>query len=205
MHLPKFCFDMHSRRRILAACIGAAGTVFAGCLSEQPGTKDTPKVTPTGPTDTLKDTPTSSAGTPTDTLTETCIAQEPPAPTDAATSPRSYPDRPAELTTESIKEFLEAYETAYQYNDALSANPNKIGRTNEITVRIHSISVSSEPERFTANVSGQFQSDIINAGTPKTPETPTETPLPMGHGPVEASYTVKKRKLSREGVVLECW
>lgn len=175
---------MYSRRRLLAACIGGAGTVFAGCLSEQPATADTPTETPT----------------------ETCTAQDPPAPSDAATPPRSYPDRPAQLTKETVKEFLNAYETAYQYNDALAANPNKIGRTNEITVRIRSVSVTSEPDGFTATVSGQFQSDIIDAEpSTTTPETQTETPLPMGHGPVEASYTVTERKLRREGIVRECW
>lgn len=184
MALPEFCVDMFSRRRFLATFMGAAGSFFAGCLSEEPDTRDTSTATPT----------------------ETCAAQDPPAPTDAATTPRSYPDRPVELTTETVEEFLKGYETAYQYNDALAANPNKIGRTNQITVRIHSVSVTSQPDGFTANVSGQFQSDIIDSGTPTTtPETPTETPLPMGHGPVEASYTVTERTLSREGVVLECW
>jgi hypothetical protein len=184
MTLSEFYLDMHSRRRILAGVIGAAGTVFAGCLSEQPGTTDTS----------------------TDTPTETCTARDPPAPTDAATSPRSYPERPAELTTETIKGFLKTYEVAYQYNDVLAANPNKIGRTNEITVRIQSVSVTSEPSGFTANVSGHFQSDIIDAEDATTiPGTSTETPLPMGHGPVEVSYAITERKLSREGVVLECW
>jgi hypothetical protein len=154
--------------------------VFAGCLSAQSGTTDTP--------------------------TDTCTAHEPPPPTDGATSPRSYPDRPSELTAETVEKFLTAYETAYQYNDALAANPNKIGRTNAITVRIQSVSVTSEPDGFTATVSGQFQSDIIDAEpSTTTPETPTETPLPMGHGPIEASYTVTERKLSRESTVRECW
>lgn len=175
---------MYSRRRLLSACIGAAGPFFAGCLSEQPGA-----------TDKHPDTP-----------TETCTAQDPPAPIDGATSPRSYPDRPAELTSYTVKEFLTAYETAYQYNDALAANPNKIGRTNEITISIQSVSVTSESDGYTATVSGQFQSDIIDLETSTTtPETPTETPLPMGHGPIEASYTVTEPKLSREGIIRECW
>jgi hypothetical protein len=175
---------MYSRRRLLAACIGGAGTVIAGCLSEQPGSTNTSSDTPTDP----------------------CTAQDPPAPSDAAAPPRSYPDRPAELTKETIKQFLTAYENAYQYNDALAANPDKIGRTNEITIRIHSVSVTSESDGFTATVSGQFQSDIIDTDpSTTTPETQTETPLPMGHGPVEASYTVTERKLRREGTVRECW
>lgn len=128
---------MHSRRRFLAACAGAAGPVLAGCLSGQSGTTDTP--------------------------TDTCTAQDPPAPTNGATSPRSYPDRLPELIAETVEEFLTAYETAYQYNDALAANLNKIGRTNEITVRIQSASVTSESDGFTATVSGRFQPDIIDA------------------------------------------
>lgn len=175
---------MYSRRRLLTVCIGTAGTALAGCFSRQPSTTGTPAATPT----------------------ETCTAQNPPAPTDAATSPRSYPGRPTELTRESVREFLDAYEAVYQYNDALAASPNKVGRTNEITVRIRSVSVTSEPDGFTAAVSGQFQSDIIDApSSTTTPETPTESPLPMGHGPVEASYAVTERELTREGVVVECW
>lgn len=168
-----------SRRRILTACLGAAGPLLAGCASEPPGGTATP--------------------------TDTCSATAPPDPTDAATSPRSYPDRPPTLTTDTLTEFLGAYERAYRYNDALAADPNKIGRTNELTVRVRSVSVTSDPDQFTATVSGQLQWDIIDTEDTSTPETPTETPLPMGHGPFEASYVVTDRKLRREGVVVECW
>lgn len=180
-------------RRTFLRGAGSTGTlIVAGCLSDQQAS-----------TETATDTATETA---TDTATETCSAQDPPAPTDAATAPRSYPDRPAELTTESLREFLEAYEKAYQYNDALAANPNKIGRTNEITIFIESVSVTSETDGYSAVVSGQFQSDIRDPGTPETtPETPTETPLPMGRGPIEASYMITDRKLRREGIVTECW
>lgn len=179
---------MYSRRRTLKACIGIAGTLSAGCLSGQAGTTDT------------------STNTPTDEPTAECNARDPPAPTDAATSPRSYPDRPIELTSETVREFLTAYETAYQYNDALAENPNKVGRTNEITIRIQSVSVTKEGDGFTATVTGEFQSDFIDTETAtSTPETPTMTPLPMGHGPIEASYTVTERRLLRERTSLECW
>jgi hypothetical protein len=184
MGFTAFRSAMNSRRQLLTAGAGAAGIVLAGCLSGQSGTTDVP----------------------TDTSTETCTAQPPPAPTAAATSPRSYPARPAALTTETVAEFLEAYETAYQYNDALAANPNKIGRTNELTVRIQSVSVTPERDGFAADVRGQFQSSIVDVdSSTSTPETPTGTPLPMGRGPVEASYRVTERKLLREGVVRECW
>ena len=176
---------MHSRRRLLVALAAAAGTTFAGCLS--------------GATD--------STGTgDSDTETPDCTATSPPNPTDAATSARSYPDRPTELTSESMEEFLSAYERAYQYNDALAASPNKIGRTNEFTVFVQSVSVDAQDGRFTATVSGQYESDFLDtSASTTTPETPTETPLPAGHGPFEASYVLTERLLRREGVVHECW
>jgi len=178
---------MPSRRRVLRVCVGTAGALLAGCLSQQPGTSETATGTPTT--------------APTDTPTETCSAQDPPAPTDAATAPRSYPDRPAELTTDTVEEFLDAYESVYQYNDALAANPEKIGRTNEIRVAIESVSVTADDNGFTAEVSGQFYSEILDTDSETTPETP----LPMGRGPVGATYTVTERALVRDGVVVEYW
>lgn len=175
---------MPSRRRFLVACTGTAGALFAGCIS---GTRG-------------------GTGTDTPSPTATCSAKDPPAPTDAATSPQSYPDRPSELTTETVRQFLREYESAYQYNHALAANPDKIGRTNEFTVHVQSVSVDTNDGQLTAEVSGQLQSDIIDHGTgTTTPETTTETPLPMGHGPFEASYVVTDRELRRDSVIVECW
>ncbi|WP_318567579.1 hypothetical protein [Salinigranum marinum] len=176
---------MHSRRRLLIALAAPAGTTLVGCLS--------------GATD--------STGTgDSDTATPDCTATPPPKPTDAATSARAYPDRPTELTSESIEGFLSAYERAYQYNDALAASPNKIGRTNEFTVFVQSVSVDAENEGFTATVSGQYESDFLDtSASTVTPETATETPLPAGRGPFEASYVITDRLLRREGVVHECW
>lgn len=174
---------MISRRGILRACIGTAGASLAGCLSGSPhGTASSTGTSPTS-----------------------CSADDPPAPSNAATPPRSYPERPAELTTESVEDFLRAYEQAYQYNDALAANPDKIGRTNEFTVDVRSVSVTPRDDRFTAEVSGELQTDFLQSESATTPTTETETPLPAGHGPFEASYVVTVRRLSREGVVLECW
>ena len=60
--------------------------------------------------------------------------------------------------------------------------------------------------RFTATVSGQYESDFLDtSASTVTPETPTETPLSAGHGPFEASYVLTERLLRREGVVHECW
>lgn len=175
---------MPSRRRLLVACTGTAGAMFAGCLSGPSGGTDTETTSPT----------------------TTCSATAPPAPTDAATSARSYPDRPPELTTETVRGFLTEYERAYQYNDALAANPDKIGRTNEFAVDVRSVSIENDDDQFTAEVGGQLRSDIVDSGTgTTTPETPTETPLPMGHGPFETSYVMTGRELRREAVVVECW
>lgn len=169
---------MASRRRVLSACTAAAAAALAGCL---PGAGDG---TPTGD----------------------CTATDPPAPTDAATDPEPYPERPDELTRASLESFLAEYEAAYQYNDALAANPRKIGRTNELTVYVETVTVEADGDGFAANVEGQLQSDIVDR-TPATttPATPTDTPLPMGHGPFEAGYEASERALWREDVVVECW
>jgi hypothetical protein len=172
-----------TRRHLLAASAAAIGAPLTGCLSGVPGESDGRTATP-----------------------GSCSATPPPAPTDAAAEPRSYPERPSDLTTGSVETFLQQYETAYQYNDALAANPDKIGRTNELTVYVSTVSVEPEDGRFTAEVSGQLQSDIVDPepGT-RTPATPTETPLPVGRGPFESSYEVTDRRLRRNGVVVECW
>lgn len=182
---------MYSRRRLLAACV-AVGTALAGCSTSIDGN---------GPGGGNSDEPN---GSPTET--DVCSAADPPRPTDAETDPQSYPDRPTDITPETLEPFLESYERAYRYNDMVASHPDKYGRTNEVTVRIDSVAVDAVDEGFTATVSGQVQTDFIDTETPTgTPETATETPLPIGHRPFETSYTVTERELERTGVTLECW
>jgi len=179
---------MPSRRRVLASVAGVAGLALAGCLSgTSPGT-DTGSTTPSDTT----------------TPTETCSAADPPAPTDAATAPRSYPDRPSELTAEAVQSFLETYESAYQYNTELREHPEKLGRTNGLTVYVSEVSVESEDDQFTGTVEGQLNWEIADRGT-TTSGTPTETPLPIGHRGFETSYVVGNRELRREAATVECW
>lgn len=154
-------------------------TALAGCLS--------------GPT-----------GEPTGTATEACSANDRPKPTASVATPDAYPERPTELSIESVRQFLDAYEHTYRYNEILAAHPDKYGRTNELTVRVEEVSVDGDGDRYTATVSGQLQVDFAD-GASGSPETPTETPLPAGHGPFEASYVVTGRRLRRDGTVLECW
>jgi hypothetical protein len=183
---------MRSRRSVLAACV-AASTAVAGCTTS-----------PEGNGDGDVDDPDGTATSPNDT--DICSAADAPYPTDAATDPRSYPDRPDGLAPETLEPFLESYERAYLYNEMVASHPEKYGRTNEITVRIRSVSVDDGNGEFTATVNGQIQTDFIDSETPPgTPETATDTPLPIGHRPVETSYTVTDRKLERNGVTLECW
>lgn len=180
---------MRSRRDVLAACV-AVSTAVAGCATLPAGEGDgDPDRTGTAPTD-----------------TDICSAADPPHPTDAAADPRSYPDRPTDLTPETLEPFLESYERAYRYNDMIASHPEKYGRTNEVTVWIDSVAVDTDDDGYTATVSGQVQTDFIDRETPTgTPETATETPLPIGHRPFETSYTVTERELERTGVTLECW
>jgi len=44
--------------------------------------------------------------------------------------PRSYPDRPFELTAETVRSFLESYESVYLYSTQLREHPEMLGRTN---------------------------------------------------------------------------
>ena len=181
---------MPSRRTALATCIATVGTAMAGCLANRAG-------------DTVTSTSTRSA---TDsTATSTCTASDPPAPTEAAAPPHPYPEQPTNLTKERLEAYLEAYETAYQYNKTLLRYPDKYGRTNELTVYVRSVSVESEGDRFTAVVSGYLQTGILDATDANGSDTPTRSPLPMGHKPFEASYEVTDRKLRRESTVVECW
>lgn len=199
---------MRSRRQFITVFAGGVAMISTGCLWGQPGSSETSTETPTEMSTTTPTAPSTTTPTerPTETPTETCVARDPPEPTDAATAPRPYPDQPAELTTETVEEFLETYESAYQYNDQLAANPDKIGRTTEIIVSIRSVTVTSETDGFTAEVTGRLRSDFIVTETPtETPEPPTETPLPIMNVPIDTHYTVTERRLIREGVVLACW
>lgn len=103
-----------------------------------------------------------------------------------------------------MKQFVAAYERAFQYNDALAANPRKIGRTNELTVLIDTVSVTDGENGFDATVEGTWQSDFTDWTPAATPTTPTATPLPAGHAPFETSYFVDGLVVRREGVVHEC-
>lgn len=180
---------MHARREVLAACVTVSAAV-AGCVSS------TDENAGGGGADEK----------PSPTRTDSCSAGDPPRPTDAATDPRLYPDKPEQLSQGTLEPFLESYEQAYLYNDMVASHPEKYGRTNEITVRIRSVTVDGGEDGFTATVSGQVQTDFIHAETAtETPESPTETPLPIGHRPIETSYTVTERALERNGVTLECW
>jgi len=184
---------MHSRRRVLAACV-AVSTAVAGCATSINGNGSE------------NENESSDGTTPSPTDTDVCSTTDAPYPTDAATDPQSYPDRPADLSPGTLKPFLESYERTYRYNDVVASNPDKYGRTNEVTVRVESVTVEAGSEEFTATVSGQVQTDFIHAETATdTPETATDTPLPIGHRPFETGYTVTERALERNGVTLACW
>jgi hypothetical protein len=179
---------MPSRRRVLASVAGVGGLALAGCLSETPAGTDTATTTPTD----------------TATPTETCSAGEPPAPEDAAAEPRSYPDRPSELTSESVQSFLETYESAYQYNTQLGEHPDMLGRTNDLSIYVSEVTVQSENGQFTGEVQGQLNWEIADRGT-TTSGTPTETALPIGHRGFVTPYVVGDRELRRDGATVECW
>lgn len=137
------------------------------------------------------------------TATDSCTASEPPKPSNAAGTPRSYPSKPDELTAETVVSFAAAYEKAYRYNEALAEYPDKMGRTNDADISIQEPTADAADGGYAVEVSGQVNYQILDAT--ETPETPTETPLPMAHQPFETAYVVTDRRLRREGVVVECW
>ncbi|AUV82124.1 hypothetical protein C2R22_11090 [Salinigranum rubrum] len=185
----------------LASCLGGD----QGAATERPSTAETDCTT----VETARQTAT--ADDPTVTISDDCTAAEVPRPTDAATSPRAYPAAPDDLATSSVRTFVEAYETAYQYNRHLADNPRKIGRLNGLSVHVAESQVTveseAEPRLVSVVVSGQASTHITGDAGPgsSTPETPTVTPLPAGHWPFESSYLVSERGLRRGGLVVECW
>jgi hypothetical protein len=111
------------RRRALLAGFGTAFLPLAGCTSDGDGgstSTDSPTASPT-PTSTASPTP--SATPPPDAVAvETpapgeCAAEDPPWPTtNPLATPRDYPDRPADLTPETVRSYLTAYEAAFVEN-----------------------------------------------------------------------------------------
>lgn len=178
-----------TRRALLGSVCALAGT--AGCLGNPVGSESTPTQVGT------------RTRTPTGTVTDdACTATAPPHPTEAAADPKPYPDRPAELTRESMGSFVEAYERAYQYNGMLAEHPDAIGRLNDLNISINEVAVTAEDGRFGIEVAGQANTGIT---ADDDPATPTRTPLPMGHWPFETVYTVAERFVRRERTVHECW
>ncbi|AXG09424.1 hypothetical protein [Haloplanus rubicundus] len=189
-----------TRRALLGSVCALAGT--AGCLGNPGGSESTPTQVGT-PTRTPTGTPTR---TPTETVTDdACTAAAPPRPSDAAAAPKPYPEKPDELTRDSVSSFVEAYERAYQYNEMLAAYPDMIGRRNDLDISVNEVTVTVADGEFTVDVTGQANTGITADGDEAATATPTRTPLPMGHWPFEATYTVTDRFVRRAGVVHECW
>jgi hypothetical protein len=173
-----------TRRAVLASVAGVGATAVAGCAGESGGGPGT--------------TATASGATTTD-----CSATAPPKPTSAGAPPKEYPDAPSELTAETVESFVGDFERAYQYNRALAADPEKIGRLNTLEIGVSETTVESDGGTFTVSVEGSRYYSIATpeeAGTP----TPTVTPLPMGRAPFSASYVVTPTAVRREDTTVRC-
>jgi hypothetical protein len=191
-----------TRRALLGAACALVGST--GCLGSRDGSESTPTGTPARTSTRTEAESETETGTGTETATDdTCSAAAPPAPTDAAAEPKPYPERPSELTRDAVASFVEAYERAYQYNSMLAEHPDAIGRRNDVDISVNEVTVTADGGTFTVRVSGQANTGITTGGD--EPETPTQTPLPMGHWPFETAYTVSERFVRREGTVHECW
>lgn len=199
-----------SRRDLVRSLAALHVGGLAGCLGGTPGAATDRPSTAAPDRATAEPTrPTTATDDPPETIADDCTAAEVPRPTDAATSPREYPAAPDDLSTSSVRAFVEAYETAYQYNRHLADNPRKIGRLNSLSVYVaeSEVTVESEadPRLVSVVVSGQASTSITGRSGAATPETPTVTPLPTAHWPFETAYLVSERGVRREGRVVECW
>lgn len=124
--------------------------------------------------------------------------------------PRDYPDRPANFTRESAREFAVAYEQAYKYNGLLAEN------TERVEVNVHESTVTETDDGYRVRIEGRWFTWA--GGLPKNGSNETTTPI-HGDGPYySVGYLVTEDRLLRDegphdstpaprerGTTVECW
>jgi hypothetical protein len=216
-------------RRTYLELVGAAGALgVAGCLStddeagtaapeesQTPTSTDTPA---TGSTDAGTPTPLEE-GTTTDMPAPTpvpqpestpapgeCAATDPPMPAtgDGLPGPRSYPEKPDDITESAVRSFLEAYESAHRFNRELA----ELAADGTCVEYLDAPSYGSTVTAVEDGVTGTVETRASYTGTPCSTVTGTDSPTPLPHADLvieSARYYVTDRFLIREGIVLECW
>jgi hypothetical protein len=152
-----------------------------------------------------------------------CEPTPPPAPasTGVGQAPRPYPDRPEELTADSVSAYLTAYERAYRTNEVLAARRRERDLV-VAAVRLDdpAVTVRATDDGYLAGVHLSGSLSYAPALSPVTPETPTRTPtaVPSVTLSTAASYLLTDRFLVRQdrpgrdapaavtgGTVVECF
>lgn len=215
-------------RRTCLALLGSTAVLGStGCLSRDAGTtpvESTP--TATESTSTVTESESTAESSPTATGTESattstgtdpaidvstpppgeCDPTAPPNPStrDDLPDPRSYPERPAAITPDAVKPFLEEYETVYRFNKILVDLGSSDDCVESVDVSLDGSSVSEVAD----GVRGEVETFASYQGTTCETVTGTDTPTPMPHGDLfwlTGTYYVTDRFLIRNGVVHECW
>lgn len=177
-----------TRRGCLAALGSVALSGLAGCLEDAPAgtTADRTRTTTGG----------------------TCSARQPPRPDTGPglPDPRSYPEGPPEFTGEAVREFLQAYERAYGYNELLA--DLAVGGECVKYLELYVV----DGETTVGEADGGFAGEVTTRGSYTGRVCPDErgadTPSPPPHvdlAPTAVEYRVTGRALEREGTVVECW
>lgn len=137
-----------------------------------------------------------------------CSATAPPEPEtgEGLPDPRSYPERPPELTEAAVKEFVEQYESAFKYNSMLASfvADGECVKNLELYVVGSETTVEETDRGFEAEVTtrGSY------TGTACQTVTGTDTPTPLPHADLPymtARYRVTQWALNRDGTVYRCW
>lgn len=179
-------------RRALLRTIGIVGAVAAaGCLSSGEGS-------PPGQTDTARDEGTASGERAT---TGGCDAASPPSPStgEGLPDPEPYPDRPSSLTPESVREYVESYETAYRHNGVLA----ELAADDDC---VRHLGASVTESDVTPSKNG-YEATVTTRASYTGERCPSGTATPPPHSDLArktVSYTVTARRLDREGTTLAC-
>jgi len=132
------------------------------------------------------------------------------APVREDVEPKELPERPADLTAETVREFVADYERAYTYNGLLTED------TERVEVDVREVQVSETPGSYRVRVEARWYTWA--GGLPREDGNGTTTPI-HGDGPLyDVVYDVTDDRLVRHevdygetpppgavGTTVECW
>lgn len=170
-----------TRRDILRLGAAAFSVAVAGCTS---ASEPAPTDTETNPS--ASETP-AEYGVTTPAPGE-CEEQHSPTPTvTKELEPRAYPDYPSELTANSTRRFVAAYERAYWYNMVLA----RYAGTDEVRFERYGAldgAVIDHNDGYIVGVAGELKTADTQPPPEQTPNSETPTPVPYVDLPFSAWY-----------------